>query len=235
MTIAQYKDGFRYTSDTMFLWDFAIRFIKKRGFLLEVGGGSGVLGLLLARDMDVRLTIVEKQQRMAKLCRRNALSNLIEATVENVDFLDYVGGHFDYIVSNPPFYPARVQKSNDDSLLASRYAEELPLGEFLQKSKKMLKPHGELIFCYDARELRYVLKEIEGLKGVALTHIRFVHSKPEKASKIGLFRVKNSSRAHLEIMPPLIVMDNGDYTAEAKAIFEAAACDSVDIDEGFFG
>ena len=228
MTIAQYKDGFRYTSDTMFLWDFALSFVKK-GSILEIGGGTGVLGLLLARDRDVELTIVEKQEKMAKLCADNACSNGIAATVENIDFLDYKGGHFDYVVSNPPFYPSRVQKSENDSMLASRYSEELPLDIFLQKSKKLLKPHGEIIFCYDARELQAVISEASRLKGAALTHIRFVHAKEDKSAKLALFRIKNSSRAHLEIMPPLIVMDGGEYTAKAKAVFSAAACDSVDI------
>lgn len=229
MRIAQYKDGFRYTSDTMFLWDFALSFVKK-GLLLEVGGGSGVLGLLLARDRGVELTIVEKQEKMAKLCADNARANGIAATVENVDFLDFEAGHFDYIVSNPPFYPSRVQKSENDSMLASRYAEELPLDVFLQKSKKLLKPHGEIIFCYDARELQAVINESVKLKGAALTHVRFVHAKVDKSAKLALFRIKNSSRAHLEILPPLIVMDGSGYTDEAKSVFAAAACDSVDIE-----
>jgi len=226
--ISQYRDGFRYTSDTMFLWDFAMPFVKK-GLLLEVGGGSGVLGLLLARERDIRLSIVEKQERMAALCRQNAEANNIDAAVENIDFLDFEVKGFDYVVSNPPFYPSRVQKSENDSMLASRYADELPLDTFLQKSKKLLKPNGEIIFCYDARELQAVMNEAAKLKGAVLTHVRFVHAKADKAAKLALFRIKNSSRAHLEILPPLIVMDGTEYTSEAKAVFAAAACDSVDI------
>ncbi len=228
MTIAQYKGGFRYTSDTMFLWDFALSFIKK-GRALEVGGGAGALGLLIARDRDVELTIVEKQEKMAKLCAYNANLNNIAATVENIDFLDFKGGQFDYVISNPPFYSSRAQKSENDSMLASRYADELPLDVFLQKSKKLLKPHGEIIFCYDARELQAVISEASKLKGTALTHIRFVHAKANKPSKLALFRIKNSSRAHLEIMPPLVVMDGAAYTDEAKRVFSDAACNSVDI------
>ncbi len=228
MRIYQYKDGFRYTSDTMFLWDFAMRFVKK-GKLLEVGGGSGVLGLLLKRERDIELTIVEKQERMAKLCRDNATANRLDAVVEHIDFMDFLGCGFDYIVSNPPFYPSRVQKSDNDSLLVSRYADELPLDMFLQKSKKLLKPNGELIFCYDARELGAVINESAKLKGAALTHVRFVHAKAAKSAKLAMFRIKNSSRAHLEIMPPLIVMEKDEYSAEAKGVFERTACDSVDI------
>jgi tRNA1(Val) A37 N6-methylase TrmN6 len=212
----------------MFLWDFALRFVKS-GRVLEVGGGSGVLGLLLARERSIELSIVEKQERMANLCRQNAKDNQITATVENIDFLEYTGKGFDFVVSNPPFYPSRVQKSENDSLLASRYADELPLDAFLQKSKKLLKPNGEIIFCYDARELQAVINEAAKLKGAALTHIKFVHAKTDKVSKLALFRIKNSSRTHLEVLPPLVVMNTDGYSDEAKRIFSVAACDSVDI------
>ncbi len=214
----------------MFLWDFAMRFVKK-GSVLEVGGGSGVLGLLLARDKNISLEIVEKQEKMAVLCRSNASQNNIDAVVKNIDFLQYDGERFDYVVSNPPFYPTRVQKSGNDSFLASRYADELPLDIFLQKSKKLLKPQGEIIFCYDARELEAVCAESAKLRGAALTHVRFVHAKADKSAKLALFRIKNSSRSHLEIMPPLVVMNGERYTDEAAQIFSAADCDSVDMKE----
>ena len=212
----------------MFLWDFALSFVKK-GRVLEIGGGSGVLGLLLKREREIDITIVEKEPKMAKLCAINASNNELIVDVVCEDFLEYVEYGFDYIVSNPPFYPTRVQKSENNSLLASRYADALPLSEFLQKAKKLLKPNGEIIFCYDARELLAVVNEATKLKGAALSHIRFVHAKSGKPAKLALFRIKNSSRAHLEILPPLIVMNGADYTGEANDIFAKAACDSVDI------
>lgn len=235
MTISQYKTGFRYTSDTMFLWSFALDFVKK-GRLLEVGGGSGVLGLLLSRERALELTIVEKEPQMAYLCTLNAANNNIDAKVACEEFSKYSDmvakdsdKRFDYIVSNPPFYSTSAQKSSNDSFLSSRYSDSLPLELFLQKSKKLLKPQGEIIFCYDAREIQSILVETEKLKGAALSHIRFIHAKADKAAKLALFRIKNSSRAKLEVLAPLIVMQNGEYTQEARAIFQAANCNSVDI------
>lgn len=231
MNISQYKDGFRYTSDTMFLWDFALGFIKK-GSALEVGGGSGVLGLLLARDREIELSIVEKEPKMAYLCSLNANNNNIKAKIHNIDFANFEpmqNEKFDYIVSNPPFYHEERPKSQNDSLIASRYADSLSLELFLTKSKKLLKPSGELIFCYDASRLQDISTIANKLKGGALTHIRFVHAKADKKAKIALFRLKNSSRAHLEISPPLIVMQNGSYSLEAAEIFKKASCNSFDI------
>ncbi len=237
MTISQYKTGFRYTSDTMFLWRFALDFVKK-GRLLEVGGGSGALGLLLARERALELTIVEKEPRMAHLCSLNATNNNISAKVICEEFAkhsDMVAKNsderFDYIVSNPPFYSASAQKSSNDSFLSSRYSDSLPLELFLQQSKKLLKPQGEIIFCYDAREIQAVISETAKLKGAALSHIRFVHAKADKAAKLALFRIKNSSRSRAEALPPLLVMQGGEYTQEAKDIFQFANCKSVDIEE----
>ncbi|HRF56525.1 MAG TPA: methyltransferase [Campylobacterales bacterium] len=237
MYISQYKTGFRYTSDTMFLWSFALDFIKK-GRLLEVGGGSGALGLLLARERGLELTIVEKEPRMAHLCSLNAANNNISAKVICEEFArhsDIVAKNsderFDYIVSNPPFYSTSAQKSANDSFLSSRYSDSLPLELFLQQSKKLLKPQGEIIFCYDARELQAIISETAKLKSAALSHIRFVHAKADKAAKLALFRIKNSSRARAEILPPLIVMRDNDYTPQVREIFQAANCKSVDIKE----
>lgn len=205
---------------------------------MEVGGGSGALGLLLARERALELTIVEKEPRMAHLCSLNATNNNISAKVICEEFAkhsDMVAKNsderFDYIVSNPPFYSASAQKSSNDSFLSSRYSDSLPLELFLQQSKKLLKPQGEIIFCYDAREIQAVISETAKLKGAALSHIRFVHAKADKAAKLALFRIKNSSRSRAEALPPLLVMQGGEYTQEAKDIFQFANCKSVDIEE----
>lgn len=48
MLLSQLKDGYRYNSDSIFLYDF----IKKRGFkgvVLDVGCGCGIVGALLKK------------------------------------------------------------------------------------------------------------------------------------------------------------------------------------------
>ena len=50
MIIYQLKDGYRYNSDTIMLYNFIFD-ISPKGDILEVGAGCGVLGLLLKRDL----------------------------------------------------------------------------------------------------------------------------------------------------------------------------------------
>ena len=64
MIIYQLKDGYRYNSDTIMLYNFIFD-ISPKGNILEVGAGCGVLGLLLKRDlkndshdMCIRLSLI---------------------------------------------------------------------------------------------------------------------------------------------------------------------------------
>ena len=51
MKLYQSASGYRYNSDSLFLYDFILNYANfKGGALLDVGCGCGILGLLLARD-----------------------------------------------------------------------------------------------------------------------------------------------------------------------------------------
>ncbi len=64
MTFYQYKDGYRYNSDTVFLYNF-ISQEKLKGKLLDVGSGCGILGLLLKRDFsDIELYQIDIQEKI---------------------------------------------------------------------------------------------------------------------------------------------------------------------------
>ena len=60
MKIYQLKDGYRYNSDSVFLYNF-IREFGVFGDVLDVGAGSGVVGFLLKRDFaNINLTSLDR-------------------------------------------------------------------------------------------------------------------------------------------------------------------------------
>ena len=85
MLFYQPDSGYRYNSDSLFLYDFISSF-KPRGRMLDVGAGSGVVGLLVARDNPkVHLESVEKQCK--NILSRQYMKSVIKVNVKKVVML----------------------------------------------------------------------------------------------------------------------------------------------------
>ena len=96
MKIFQLKDGYRYNSDSLFLWDFARKncSFKASQSLLDVGCGCGILGLLLARDFNCALSCIDIQPQNCQLAQINAGANDIKASIICADFFkDWESGN----------------------------------------------------------------------------------------------------------------------------------------------
>ena len=227
MVLYQLESGYCFNSDTIFLYDFIMRFSPK-GKVLDVGAGCGVLGLLVAKDAkNITLSGVEKQEIMAKYIQKNALENGIEYKLYQQDFLTLQEDQkYDFIISNPPFYHNGVQKSTDEITHQARYNEHLPIKPFIQKVKKLLQPRGHFIFCYDQSQLPLLCSAIEAEK-MKVEDVRFVHPKKEKNATLVMLHVRNGSKSYMKVHPPLIAFDTEEFSKEAQAIYKKANTESI--------
>lgn len=231
MQIYQPKDGYCYNSDTLFLHHFAIPFLRARYSLLEVGAGCGILGLLCVRDSKAKLTMIEKNPKMAEFCAHNLRINQIEATLICDDFLHFdftqiPQNSFDTIISNPPFYHDGVVKSQNKDIFSARYAENLPFLEFTKKVNALLKPNGEFIFCYDAKAIFHLFNTLQTFK-IPLIYLRFVHPKADKSATLVLCRAKKNSKSQCNIAPPLFTHCGEQFTQEVLEIYKNAKTWSI--------
>ena len=165
MLLYQPESGYCYNSDSIFLYDF-IDALKPKGDMLDVGVGSGIVGLLCARDnKKLSLEGIEKQKDFIIYAKNNARVNNISYTLHEGDFLSYnFSRKYDYIVSNPPFYREGANKSTNEMLLQARYAHNLPLDKFFKKVSQLLKPHSHFVFCYEASAFGDVCAELAKVK-----------------------------------------------------------------------
>jgi len=227
MFLYQPTSGYCYNSDSIFLYDFISTF-KPKGKLLDVGCGVGILSLLLGRDFATQTTIIDKQASMLAYAKHNFKINQLQAQSYLGDFLEFESiEHYDYIISNPPFYHSSVQQSTNSHLNIARYANHLRLEGFIHKVKKLLSPRGYFIFCYDAKQIDKVLYHLTSVN-LNVEKIQFVHSKIDKEAKLVMVASRNSSKSMTQILPPYVVFDeNNAYQEVAKEAFKRANTHSI--------
>ncbi|RLA71206.1 MAG: methyltransferase [Epsilonproteobacteria bacterium] len=227
MFLYQPTSGYCYNSDSIFLYDFISTF-KPKGSLLDVGCGVGIISLLLSRDFTLQTSIIDKQEKMMDYARHNYALNQLSVQSHIVDFTEFkTEEKFDYIISNPPFYDSRVTQSENTHLNIARYAHHLPIENFIAKVKKLLKPRGYFIFCYDAKQIDLLVYHLT-LCGINVEKIQFVHSKIDRDSKLVMIAARVGSKSMTQILPPFVVFDDDSvYRKKAKDVFIRANTHSI--------
>lgn len=228
MILRQFKNAYRYNSDSLMLYSF----VKKLSAnVLDVGCGCGILGLLFKRDFpEISLFMCDILEQNCKISALNAKENGLEAQILQQDYNEFDEKmRFDFIVSNPPFYGETVIKSENLHKHFAKYSANLSLENFLNKSNKILKPKGKIIFCYDAKRINELFIATSKLN-LSTVKLQFIHPTPQKPSKLVLLELEKNSKKLCEILPPIAVNSHNSYTQEAKEIFAKADLKSVDCE-----
>ena len=201
---------------------------KPKGSLLDVGCGVGIISLLLSRDFNIETSIIDKQEKMLNYAQHNYALNDLNVKSHLGDFIKFeTREKFDYIISNPPFYDPRVQQSDNTHLNIARYAHHLPIEEFILKVKKLLKPRGYFIFCYDAKQVDLLLHHLQK-HAINPETIQFVHSKLDRDSKLVMIAARMGSKSMMQVLPPFVVFnDDSNYRQKAMQAFEKANTNSI--------
>jgi tRNA1Val (adenine37-N6)-methyltransferase len=83
LQLYQHKSGYRFSADAVLLSSFvSTQRLKK---IADLGAGSGIIGLLLARKYpSAEITLIELQEGLVKLAEKNVLLNGLEEKVKVV-------------------------------------------------------------------------------------------------------------------------------------------------------
>lgn len=228
--VLQRRTGYRFTLDAVLLAHFAAtEGAGLSGPVLELGAGSGVVSLLLARQFGLGpVDALELQpEAHARLVRAVAL-NGCEGRVRPLlgDLREarslFPAGGFSHVVSNPPFRVAGAgRRSPDLERALSKEEVACSASAVVAAARHALAPGGGVSLVYPAGRLAEVL----GLLSAARLHpraLRLVHSRVDSpASRFLVHAVRDRDRG-LAVRPPLIVHGDapGGYSAEVASLMD---------------
>jgi 23S rRNA A1618 N6-methylase RlmF len=166
--LAQSKDGYRSTSDSVLL---ASAVLAKDGeHVLDVGTGNGVvLFCLAARVPDLKMTGIDVQSDLLDLAlKNNELNNQeIRFVLDDVSKKETLihGEQFHHVVTNPPFYRDGRGRMNEQQRIAfiEKYGAGNEAGIHVQRYKGLGEMNEEQLrqttMCKEGRTLRQITIE----------------------------------------------------------------------------
>ncbi len=225
VTLSQPANGFRFTLDSLILADFCR--IKRGDRILELGAGTGIISLLLARKFPFAKIVADEYEPLAYslLCSNielNGLSDRIVPVDRDVQYLSrsIAPAAFDVIVANPPYGITGAGKmSPSPAKQLARHSHATSFNAWLNR-QDLLKNKGRYYIIFPssrAIDLLAMLRE----KGLEPKRIRFVHPNETRPASLLLVEAMKAAKTGLEVLPPLYVHSRrgGAYSDEMKGIY----------------
>lgn len=228
LKIIQQAGRFRFSLDAVLLAHFAT--VKRGAAAVDLGAGTGVLGLLLAARGAKRVTGVEINPAMADMASRsigvNGLGDRLAVVCADVRAIPgggiLAGRSWDLVVANPPYRPLGGGGVNPrEELALARHEIAGGVDDFAAAAAFLLKERGRLAMVHLPERLADVVGALRRA-GVEPKRLRLVHPSPGKAAKLLLAEGVRGGRPGLTVEPPLYVYgEDGRYGGEIMAYYRA--------------
>lgn len=226
LKIIQNKNGFCFGMDSVLLSDFA-KEIKKNSTILDMGTGTGILGILLsAKTQDTKITGVEIQPEVAQMAQRSIQLNHLEERIDIIckDIKElkkvYETRSFDAIITNPPYKKKGTGGMNkNEAKLISRHEVAANLEDFISIASYLLKDQGSIYMVHRPERLVDIMTNLRKYK-LEPKAIKFVHPNQEKEPNLILVKATKNARPFLKVENPIYIYDlQGNYTKEILEIY----------------
>lgn len=160
---------------------------KKEINVLDLCCGTGVLGLSLAKEIPIHLTLVDCAKKAIKNTKRNAYELQVPCTIIKSNLFTNVHDSFDLILCNPPYvdkHDTRLEESvkkyePHQALFASNNGLFF-YQEILKNAAEFLKPNGIILFevgYNQAQQVKALAQANKMVKKVAIKQDAFQHER----------------------------------------------------------
>lgn len=221
--IVQRVEGYRFNLDPILLAHFAAETSAPRERIIDLGTGSGIIPLVLARKFGVRdLTALEVQGALHELAVRNVALNRCERRISVVrGDLRNVGQTFqhegfDRVLCNPPYRTRDSGRLNPRAEKAiARHEVLCSLVDVARAAAHLLNDGGALDLVYPAARFARLCSVLR-VSRLEPRRVRFVHARPSQHAKLVLVEAVKGSRAELAVLPPLVLHEAKGFTREVQ-------------------
>ncbi|GGJ89310.1 methyltransferase [Lentibacillus kapialis] len=225
MHIIQSPEVFSFSLDAVLLAQFAYVPIKK-GNILDLCTGNGVIPLLLSRRTNASITGVEIQGRLFDMAKRNmelnGLADQLTMIHGDLKEMKNVLGHsrFDVVTCNPPYFPtpARTEHNRNNHLTIARHEVHSTLEDTVKASKLHVRPGGKVAMVHRPARLADIITLFRQYK-IEPKRLQFIYPKHGRDANMILIEGIRDGSADLTTLPPLYIYnDDNTYTTEAEEI-----------------
>lgn len=228
LKIIQNEKGFCFGIDSVLLSEYA-KEIKKDSIIVDIGTGTGIIGILLCGKAEPKKVYgIEVQEDVADMANRSIKLNDLEDKfkVINADIKNVIKDNIiekntvDVITINPPYKEKNTGVINEaDSKIISRHETTATLSDFIEISSKLLKDRGSIYIVHKTERLVDIISKMREYK-LEPKRIRFIHPKEGADANLVLIKGIKGANKFLKIDKPLYVYEqNGNYSKEILEVY----------------
>ncbi|MBP2636742.1 MAG: yfiC [Firmicutes bacterium] len=225
LKLIQHPEEFCFSLDAVLLAHFAS--VRQNGTAIDLGTGTGVIGLLLlARGARV-VTGIEINAAMADRAGRSARLNgladrlhIINGDLRQVQEL-LPGGGFELVVSNPPYRPVGGGFLNpNDRVAMARHELTASLTDVVAAARHLVKYRGRFAMVHLPERLAEIMLAM-CQAGIEPKRLQFVYPRVDKKPNMVLVEGVRGAKPGVEVLPPLLVYTaDGIYSEDIMKLYE---------------
>ncbi len=221
MQIIQSPSVFSYSIDAVLLAHFS-SLPKKRGKILDLCSGNGVVPLLMSRYTTRPIDAIEIQPKLHDMAMRSIYLNnkQDQITIHLGDLKDlpahYKNDKFDLVTVNPPYFdtPSDRHKNANEHVTIARHEVTTSLRTVIETASKLTKSGGKMTMVHRPDRLVDIMTVMRDYK-LEPKRMQLVYPKRGKEANIVLIEAIRDGKKALKTLPPFYVFnDEGTYTKE---------------------
>ena len=223
LKIIQHKSGYKFSTDSVLLANFAKG--KKTDKYIDLCSGSGVVAILFSWKNKIKNAYaVELQARLANMAERsikiNKMQDIISVINQDLATLLELFEHesVDVITVNPP-YNKKSEEIAESEISIATHELKTNLEKIIEIASKLLKYGGKLFMVHRADRLAEIMYMLARYK-LEPKVLRVVYPKTGKDPNLVLIEAKKGANIGLKILDPLYLTNqDGSETDELKQIY----------------